>query len=186
MSRARYPKIPQRRRVFLGCEGESERGYGGVLRWFLDSAGAHVHLELKKLGGGDPLAQFEKARKFIEWDWKLGNYYEIHAVLLDTDKLGAASGRDAQIQELIRATRIIPIWQRPCHEAFLLRHLLGCEQRQPLGSADAIAQLRREWPDYEKGLSAMELAERIGEQQIRQAMAVEPELADFLRSLGVR
>ena len=180
--------IRPHRRVFLGCEGKSEFGYGGVLQQFLKSAGAHVHLDLVKLqpGGGDPLALVERARKLIDRHREHHDAYDSHAILLDADLLGIARDRDAQIEGLARSAKIVLIWQHPCHEAFLLRHLIGCGQLRPQTSADAFAALRRRWPDYEKGLIKMQIAERIGEQQIRQAMAVEPELDRFLRSLGVR
>jgi hypothetical protein len=45
-------------------------------------------------------------------------------------------------------------------------------------------QLVRRWPDYVKGLSAMRLALRIGDDDVRRAVQVEPELAAFLAELG--
>jgi len=59
--------IPQRRRIFLGCEGESERGYGALIGRLLESQRRDVHLQvvLLKPGGGDPLALIEQARKRI-------------------------------------------------------------------------------------------------------------------------
>jgi hypothetical protein len=35
MMRRRRLLIPQRRRIFLGCEGESERGYGALIGRFV-------------------------------------------------------------------------------------------------------------------------------------------------------
>lgn len=185
--RRSHLQIRPRRRVFLGCEGESERGFGGALQWFLDESGPHVYLDLVTLEpGGDPLALVDRAKCRIEERQRKHGSYERRAVLLDADRLGQKPDRDAQIQGLARSAKMTLIWQHPCHEALLLRHLIGCGQLRPQSCADAFTALRRRWPDYKKGLSAVELAERIGEQQIRQAMAVEPEFGNFLRSLGVR
>jgi hypothetical protein len=51
----------------------------------------------------------------------------VRAVLLDTDRRGQAPQRDMRMVELAQRTRLRLIWQEPCHEAFLLRHLEGCQ-----------------------------------------------------------
>lgn len=179
-------QIRPRRRVFLGCEGESELGYVGVLQRFLDASGSYVHLDPVALEpGGDPLALVERAKQRIEQRERTHGGYEKHAVLLDADRLGQKPDRDAKIDALAKSRRITLLWQYPCHEGLLLRHLIGCAQRRPRQSADAIAELCRHWPEYEKGLSTLEIRKRIGEQQIRQAMTVEPQLRAFLNSLGI-
>jgi hypothetical protein len=108
------------------------------------------------------------------------------AALLDFDRLGEAPERDARIDGLAASRGLKLIWQRPCHEALLLRHLEGCRDRRPATPALGIAELARYWPGYAKGLSATRLAERINEIAVRQALGVEPELADFLASIGFR
>jgi hypothetical protein len=178
--------VPRRRRVFLGCEGDSERGYGTFLGQLLQIAGHHVHIHTVPLqpGGGDPMTLVEKARRLIVDNEAKHGSYEIRAVLLDADRLGQDQDRDARTTRIAGAARLRLIWQRPCHEALLLRHLDGCRDRQPLTSYLAIEELERRWPGYEKGLSAMRLAARIGAREVRQALEVEPELACFLAALG--
>ena len=66
--RSRQRKIIQpRRRVFLGCEGESERGYGALLGQLLESQRHDVHLDVVLLqpGGGDPLSLVKLAKSRI-------------------------------------------------------------------------------------------------------------------------
>jgi hypothetical protein len=126
--------IPQRRRIFLGCEGESERGYGALIGRLLESQrrDVHLHVVLLKPGGGDPLALMEQARKrILEGERKSESPYVHRAVLIDGDRLGQAPLRDGQIAPIAQAARIRVIWQRPCHEALLLRHLDGCQQLRP-------------------------------------------------------
>jgi hypothetical protein len=49
--------------VFLGCEGESERGYGILIRQLLNEQRKDIFLDvvLLKPGGSDPLALLERA-----------------------------------------------------------------------------------------------------------------------------
>ncbi len=56
--RRRRTARPQRRPVFLGCEGESERGYGTLIGRLRDELRPDLHLDVTLLrpGGGDPLA----------------------------------------------------------------------------------------------------------------------------------
>jgi len=187
MMRRRRLLIPQRRRIFLGCEGESERGYGALIGRLLESQrrDVHLHVVLLKPGGGDPLALIEQARKrILEGERKSEAPYVHRAVLIDDDRLGQAPLRDAQITPTAQAARIRVIWQTPCHEALLLRHLDGCQQLQPPTSPQALVELRQRWPEYVKGMPALRLADRIDDAAIRRALQVERELAEFFADLG--
>ena len=54
--------IERRARVFLGCEGESEQGYGAFLQRLADDNALHVHILAVNLQpAGDPLTLAEKA-----------------------------------------------------------------------------------------------------------------------------
>ena len=95
-----------------------------------------------------------------------------------------APERDQQIGPLADKLNIHVIWQRPCHEALLLRHLEGCQQLQPATSQLALAALSDRWPDYAKGMSAVGLAEMIDAAALARVLAVEVELAEFLAKVG--
>lgn len=126
--------IPQRRRIFLGCEGESERGYGTFLGQHLrERYGLHIALNAEVLqpSGGDPLALVQLAVQKIARNERYHGLFQVKAVLLDSDKLGADPARDRQMRELARQQSVRLILQEPCHEAFLLRHLDGCAQHRP-------------------------------------------------------
>jgi hypothetical protein len=101
---------------------------------------------------------------------------------------GRAAGRGAHDKNAAAAAKAHQagthhlIWQDPDHEALLLRHLPNCQnQRPPPGRS--FDTLRRHWPQYEKGMSAQQLAEHIGIEQIRLACAVEPVLRALLIQL---
>ena len=187
MSRGR-PKIRQRMPIFVGCEGESERGYVALLDRLAEQQGLAIHLDsvLLRPGGGDPCSLIElAARKLAEKLRKRGVQYHAKVVLLDQDLLGRVPDRDNREFQIAAQAGIRLIWQSPCHEALLLRHLEGCQTLRPLTTPLAVAQLRREWPAYEKGMAAAELAGHLDLMAIRRAAEVEPELSILLQTIGL-
>lgn len=182
------PLIPQRRRIFVGCEGESEQGYAALLTRILAEAQLAVHLDavLLQPGGGDPLAIVElAASKAAEREDRRGEAYEHRFVFLDRDKIGQTPQRDQRIATTAANANLDLIWQRPCHEALLLHHLAGCAQLQPPSTNVAGQLLTARWPTYQKAMPAARLAERLDAAGIARAAAVEPELRRFLQTIGL-
>jgi hypothetical protein len=183
MSRRR-PIIPPRKPIFVGCEGASEAGYAALVgRIARDEPEihVHVHVELLQPGAGDPFELVERAIAVIREIERRRTAFAIKAVLLDRgapDKTAAAirRAREARIHHLV--------WQDPDHEALLLRHMPDCQQLRPPAGA-SFRELLRHWPDYEKGMSAQRLAQRIGIEHIRLACTVEAELRDLLVGIGL-
>jgi hypothetical protein len=180
--------IPQRRRLFVGCEGESEQGYAAFLGRLIEASALAVHLEtvLLQPGGGDPLAIVERAAaRADQIEARRGDPFERRFVFLDDDKLGQAPQRDQRIAAAANAANLHLIWQRPCHEALLLRHLDGCAQLRPPTTAVSAQQLGQRWPTYAKGMPAVRLAEKLDLAAVTRAAAVEPELAVVLQVIGL-
>jgi hypothetical protein len=126
MRRRRLPHIPQRRRIFLGCEGKSEVGYGVLIaRIARELESVHVHIDVKVLqpGAGDPRALVDRAGQIIANEEQRREPYAVKAVLLDvgTQQIMAAATARAGVHGIH-----FVIWQSPNHEAVLLRHLPGC------------------------------------------------------------
>lgn len=180
----RVARIPPRRPIFLGCGGLSEVGYGTLVARIareLPDLHVHIHVQALQPGAGDPLELVERAAGIIARLERQRSAFAVKAVLLDVGSAqktreAVTAARDAEIEHLI--------WQAPDHEALLLRHLEGCEQRRP-PAGQSLAQLRREWDGYEKGMSAQALGARIGIDDIRRACGVEAELDAFLRAIGL-
>lgn len=177
--------IRQRRRVFVGCEGESERSYVALLQQLLGRQPAH-QLVAEVLNGGDHLANIESAQKALRRqavqgrDKFVGRY-----VLLDSDQRGRNLQRDADCEQLARKLGFHLIWQDPCHEALLLRHLEECTFRRPPTSADSMNQLRTAWPGYEKNLGKEKLGARIDVVALSRVRRVEPALEHLLLLIGL-
>lgn len=180
--------ILQRRRMFIGCEGESEQSYVALLARLADAQGLRVFLDavLLQPGGGDPLAIVERAaQRLRERESKRGEPYEGRFVLLDDDKRGQAPQRDQRIPAVAAQAQMYLIWQRPCHEALLLRHLVGCANLRPITTPAAGQQLTGRWPGYAKATPAARLAEQLDQPALTRAAAVEPDLAVLLAAIGL-
>jgi hypothetical protein len=141
----------------------------------------HIHSEILQPGAGDPLALVRRAAERIADIERRRVPFVVKAVLLDrgsAQKSVAASrfARQNGIHYLI--------WQDPDHEGFLLRHLPGCHDRRP-PRGRSLATIQQEWPEYQKGMSALELARRINLDRVRAACAVENDLRLFLQRLGL-
>ena len=172
--------IPQRRRIFIGCEGESERSYVTFLGRLLQAGGKHVHLDVVPLNGGDPLSIVTRAGQEHRERLRRRDPYSLRAIFLDEDTRPQIPRRADQAIRLAEELDMHLIWQNPCHEALLLHHLGGFEQARPPTAALAMEALVRQWPEYRKGLAAARLAERLDELAVRRAASVEPELRAFL------
>ncbi len=187
MTRRRPPHIPQRRPVYIGCEGASEVSYASFLQDLLYDAALPVHLVVEELGpgAGDPLARVDMAVRRIAHLRRTRTAPAERFVLLDFDQ----AERDPQrAQRAIRTAddnKIVIVWQRPCFEAVLLRHLPNCATRRPPDTPEAGRALLREWPEYEKPMTRADLARRLDRESILRAAAVEPELRALLRCLGL-
>lgn len=186
--RSRRSRIPQRRPVFIGCEGESETGYVGLLQDLLHAAGIPVHLITQNLGlgAGDPLSRIEMAVRKIEHLRRTRTAPTDRFVFLDHDQVQADPARAHSAQRLADSHAISIVWQRPCFEALILRHLPLCATRRPPDTPEAQRALKREWPGYEKPMTRVALARRIDLAAVLRAAAVEIELRTLLDRIGLR
>jgi hypothetical protein len=185
--RERRSSIPLRRPVFVGCEGESESGYAGLLQDMIRAANVSVHLLIADLGigAGDPFSRVAMAVRKLEQLRRTRTAPFDRFVLLDSDQADSDRDRAIAARSLALQNGIQIVWQRPCFEAVILRHLPRCATRRPPDSAEAKRALHREWTDYEKPMARAELARKIGLAAILQAADVEPELNTMLRCIGL-
>lgn len=181
----RRPHIPQRRPVFVGCEGESEAGYVRLLQDLINAEDVAVHLVIENLGIGasEPQTRIELAVRKLEQLRRTRTVLRDRFVLLDHDQANANPQRTATACSLAQKYRIQIVWQRPCFEALLLRHLPQCATRQPQTTADAGRALKREWPEYLKPMTYRDLARRIGRDAVLRAAGVEQELQLLLKCI---
>lgn len=181
----RRPIRPIRRRVFMGCQGDSERSYGALLHQLVANTGRlHIDAVLLQPGAGDPLDTVKRACAVsAKRERDYGAPYIFRAVLLDRDQYGLCPERDTEIQRLVTAGKLHLIWQNPCHEGFLLRHIAGYQRHQPPTAIDAMARLKARWPDYEKAMPYRYLATKISVDDLRRVCTIETELRTFLQAI---
>lgn len=177
--------IERRTRVFLGCEGESEQGYGAFLQRLADAKNSKVHVVTVNLQpAGDPLKLAQKAALAFDREMKKGGSFAGQAVMFDTDRLVDLQDGGQEVRAILARKGFISIWQRPDHEGFLLRHFDGQEHRDPPRGA-SMAALTPLWPEYHKNMSASELQAKLGFEHVLRASGVEPDLRTLLELIGL-
>lgn len=185
--RRRPPYIEQRRPVYIGCEGASEVSYAGFLQDLLHVAALPVHLMVRELGpgAGDPLTRVEMAVRHLTQLRRTRAAPAERFVLLDFDQAERDPQRADRAQKLAKAHNITILWQRPCFEAVLLRHVDGRSTHRPSDALGAEKALLKEWPEYAKPMTRVALAKRLDLAAVLRAAVVEPELEVLLRCLGL-
>ncbi len=176
---------PRAKRVFVGCEGQSEQGYARLLQEFVNDAGVAINIKTRVwTGAGDPLVLIQQALTLIKKDEQQPmRKYKGRFLMFDTDRLGQSHDRDRELEKLARKNDLVLVRQNLCFESVLLRHFAGHENDDPATSSDALKRLQRVWPDYRKGMAAMDLSKRIDPGAVRRA--ANPRLNSGLHQLVV-
>jgi hypothetical protein len=175
-------QIPRRTPVFIGCEGESERGYGQMLSAILRQNDLPFHLETVCLnpGSGSAIACVDRAIREIQRLERNRTKFSLKVVMIDTDTVDNDPSARAKVDRVALDSGILIIWQSTCHEAFLLRHFHGHAQDAPPTSDLAQSALAKVWPSYRKPMSSMNLVAKIRIENVRRSASVHP---DFLKLL---
>ena len=179
-----YRHRPQRKRVFVACEGASEYGYAAHIGFLAEEEDLAVHLDICNCHGGDPLAIVEKAVKQLLLRKRQSGAYAVNAIFLDADRRKESPNRTDRAKVLLRRHGFHVIWSKPTFESLLLKHMPGYERSEPTASNLAFQQLKNCWPEYCKGLTSMQLRYKLDRASVVRAAAVVPELQAFLDSLG--
>ncbi|MFT4181144.1 MAG: RloB domain-containing protein [Rhizobium sp.] len=155
--------IPIRTPIFLGCEGESEQGYGAFLNDIVRARDLAFHIEVVNLnpGAGDPLARVKKAVQEIKKRSQRRAEFSYRALMMDDDQIAGSVQKRQAVESLATENDISIIWQSPCHEAFLLRHFAGRQNANPPDSATSLTNLRQEWENYQKPMGRLEISRHI-------------------------
>ena len=174
--------VERRRVVFIGVEGKSDRAFVQFLSRVCDEAGLHLHLKVTPATGGDSLKVVDHAnRRLMRHPDR--RTIRRRLVLLDSDRLeqDKRAGQDA----LAAASRgkLEVVLVTPNLEGLLVRLHEGHEARV-LVANDAERQLRKLWPEYDKGtLSADLLKRRFDLSDLRRAASHDPGLRKLLAAL---
>jgi hypothetical protein len=171
-------------RVFVGCEGEDEQGYVAFLERHNKSR-VHLHSVLLRPGGGDHLALVEIATEKIRENEYKRERYRRKFIFVDRDLWGRKADRDSETLRLAAENDIHLIWQNPCREALMLRHIEGCQNKRPPDKKAADKELRKYWPEYKKPMNSTAIQQRLNEQSLVRIAVVEPDLRQLILLLGL-
>ena len=151
----RRPSVKPRRAIFIGVEGRSDRAFVRFLARCCERKKLHLHLDVKPAGGGDSVTVVEAAVRHIP---KRSDYSK-QLVLLDNDRIeqDKKAGRNAEF--VASANRLEIILLNPNLEGLLLKLHSGHERRQ-VRSQDALKELKKVWPEYDKPPTADQLDQR--------------------------
>ena len=177
--------MQKRKLILLGCEGKSERAYVALLNRFVRTAQLAVQIQSLSLEhAGDPLSRVELLLKKIRLG---GKQFQWMGILLDSDQIQGqrADSRARSARRLSGKHGINLVWQNPCHEGLLLRHMPGQEKTQPVHCADAQKKLVAVWSEYRKPMTAEQLSKRIRLEDVQRAARVEPGLKKLLQTAGL-
>ena len=181
----RVARIPQRKPIYIGCEGESEQGYAGFLQDLCDDAGLHVHLNIEVLRAGDSLARVELAvRRLAQLRRPRGNL-PYRFVFLDTDTQLLSVEKTNRARQIAAQNNIRIIWQEPCFEGLLLRHFPGRTTHRPPTNQATLHALNYEWPQYGKPMTRAEIGRMIDHEGVARAGSVENNLMALLHCIGL-
>lgn len=172
------PRIPRRRRIFVGAEGESERAFAAWLQRLCDDEGRHLHLEIFVAGGGDGARVAERCARAM----RKNKPHDRRLVLLDSDRLAEdrRNGRDPAPAAAGAGIELVLL--EPNLEGLILRLHEGQETRKPApGSVEN--DLARLWPGYRKPPSADDLESRFGVDDLRRAARHDEHLRMLLEAL---
>ena len=169
----------------MACEGDSEVGYAAFVQRLAEESGLSVHLDVRKCRGGDPLAIVETAVRELQSRRSRRGPYVSHTIFLDADRRDSAPDRTAQADHLLREHGFHAIWSQPTFEAFLLMHFEGFERLRPATSKLAMQQLRRCWPEYDKGMVAGDVQAKLDVSHVARAAQVKPEFHALLVAIGL-
>ncbi len=188
MTLGRAKTFERRKRVFLGCEGESERSYGRFLSRITERKSLSISMDTVVVNGGSPRTMVQRAISMArEGAVKRGRYF-FKALLLDSDKLAespkGARQEKLELEGLAIRHNMLLIWQEPCHEGFLLRHINGCHSLAPPDCKNAQVMLLKQWPDYSKPIQVKVLEDRLGLQEILTLARQESSFGLFLKKIG--
>ena len=178
----RRRSIEPRRVICIGVEGKSDQAFVRFLGRCCEEAGLHLHLDVRSGSGGDSVAVVEEAVRYLRHSGK--SNIRNRLVLLDRDRIkqDLQAGRDAQA--VASRAKLEIIFQEPNLEGLLIRLHQGQENRK-IAADNAMAELRKVWPEYSKPPTADQLSKRFTLSDVQRAAQHDSELQRLLTVIGL-
>ena len=179
----RRNKVPLRRVIFIGVEGPSDRTFVRFLQICCDEKGLHLHLDTKPADGGDSVVVVEEAARYLNRHSERRGIKD-RLVLLDSDRIRQDKQAGLDAQSVASKENLELIFLHPNLEGLLLRLHKGHERR--INVNNAMAELRKVWPQYsKKKLTADQLRRRFTLSNLQRAAQYDDGLKRLLEILGL-
>ena len=178
--------MPRRvkRPVYVACEGRSETGYIRWLNRLADAQGVPVALTARDMKGGAPADIAEKAIRFLRGSIGGTKTYRGKYLFLDRDLAVNSQEELDRAVEIAERHSFGVVWQRICHECFLLKHFSQTERRNPSTANGCGRALLGVWPAYQKGMDATAYERQLSLDHLARARGNLPDLDAFLTDIG--
>lgn len=177
--------MKRRTRIFVGCEGASERSYTKWLQNRADELGLLLHFDSFIAGGGDPFAIVESCMIECSRRQRIYGKYRARTVIFDSDKLGAVDLRDQKIGPLLNKNLSSKIVQIFDHEDLLTAHFLEAPKENPV-KGKGKERLVKLWKGYKKPADSRHLEKMLDVSSLQLGMTAISDLKDFLIPLGFK
>ena len=170
--------------IFVACEGNSELGYVRWLNRLADAWGIPVAITARNMKGGAAKAIVEKATKNLRSSAGGAKVFHRKYVILDYDLSANAQSELDQAARIAEKNLFGVVWQRICHECFLLKHFSQTERLNPSTADGCSRALLGVWPEYCKGMDATDYERQLSTDKLARARGNLPELDAFLNDIG--
>ena len=182
MRKQKFRRI--KRPIFIACEGKSELGYVRWLNRLADAEGVAVSITGRDMKGGGAGKIADRAARALHRSAGGPAMYYRRYLLLDCSRSTRYRPEMERARLIARKNSFSIIWQRICHECFLLKHFAETEDRDPPDAGACEAALLDVWPAYRKGLDATGYEREISIEHLTRARANLPGLDAFLGDIG--
>ena len=177
-------QIKNRRRIFVGVEGKSEKSFVVWIKKLCDEAELCVHLDIWVAGGGDTKNIIKGSINTMTRRKNYKGNYDAALILVDHDRLESDLATDQELAALIKSKDINIIWQNPNLEGVLFRLHEGNENRF-VTATDAKSKLIKLWPDYSKKINVMDIRKRLSVHDLKRAAKFDKQLQNIVSILNL-
>ena len=177
-------QIKNRRRIFVGVEGKSEKSFVAWIQNLCDEAELRVHLDIWVAGGGDTKNILNLSIKRMNRLKEDKGNFDAALILIDHDRLENDLATDQDLAALIKSKDIEIIWQKPNLEGVLFRLHEGNENRI-VTATDAKGKLIKLWPDYSKKVTVVDIEKRFSVHDLKRAPKFDKQLQNIVSILNL-
>ena len=178
----------RKRRIYVGCEGDSELIYIQWLRRLIQSEQHLVYLKADNLRGG---GLGEMARRSVANFRRLNQdeHFSHRFLLLDRDRADLHGAEVAELKAVLPKHDEQVIWQNPCGQALLLATawIEAPERRVRIATSQQAREEFRRFFDTDGGLDIWQMVRMFPKKlvRLRELDPMPPVMMELLDAIGI-